>query len=363
MMRHQSFLAALLLVGLIPMTSAAQSAGVVWEKNLDAARKKAEAEGKLLLLHFWTETCGPCKRLDSTVFNQPSVASSINKHFVPLKVNANAAAELAKALRVTRVPTDVIVTTKGKVVQSLVSPATPMDYIAKMTQVAAAEGAKAGSTFALAAAKSPYGPIVNQTYANLTPPQSATSTADVPSIALPPAGTPAEPKTAVKPTAPSTSTPAPRPQTKTNPYLSAKPKPKQPVAKANGGPQLPPGAPPLAFDGYCTVTMKKGMKWARGDARYGAIHRGRTYLFTSPAEQKAFLSDPDSFAPALSGVDPVVAFEQGKAVAGKREFGLEYEDRFYLFSSEATLNKFWSNPSGYAERVQQAMASGAPSVR
>jgi thioredoxin-like negative regulator of GroEL len=56
----------------------------------------------------------------------------------------------------------------------------------------------------------------------------------------------------------------------------------QPSAQA---PQLPPGCPPAALDGNCPVTLMERRQWATGNRAWGAIHRGRTYLFVGLDEK------------------------------------------------------------------------------
>ena len=85
---------------------------------------------------------------------------------------------------------------------------------------------------------------------------------------------------------------------------------------------------------------RKVKKWLRGDTRYVAIHRGRTYLFGSEGCQKKFLSDPDRFSPVLEGNDVIVALESGQAVPGRREFGVFYSDRVYLFANQTNRDRF-----------------------
>jgi thioredoxin-related protein len=60
---------------------------VPWARNFAAARKEAKATGKLIMLDFYTATCGWCKRLDSDVFPNPAVAQAM-RPFVPVKVDA-----------------------------------------------------------------------------------------------------------------------------------------------------------------------------------------------------------------------------------------------------------------------------------
>jgi protein disulfide-isomerase len=119
--------------------------------------------------------------------------------------------------------------------------------------------------------------------------------------------------------------------------------------------KLPPGAPPLGFDGYCPVSMRNSWKWTAGDPRWGVVHRGRTYWFAGPEEQKQFWTDPDRYTPALSGMDAVLSVDHQQQVPGKREHSLDYDGLFYMFASEATLQQFTANPQRYAQTVRQAM--------
>jgi YHS domain-containing protein len=117
------------------------------------------------------------------------------------------------------------------------------------------------------------------------------------------------------------------------------------------------------MDGFCAVTLLETVTrdphdraaWKKGNPKFGAIHRGRTYLFTSPEHQQKFLANPDAYAPVLSGCDPVVFAERGELLDGKRAYGLITPDkRIYLFADEAALRKFNQSPAPYAAAAQQA---------
>lgn len=107
------------------------------------------------------------------------------------------------------------------------------------------------------------------------------------------------------------------------------------------------GSMPLGLEGYCPVTLAERGAWVEGRAQWGARHRGRTYLFAGPEQQQAFLNDPDRFAPALSGDDPVLAFDAGRSTPGHRRYGVTYQARMYLFSSQETRDAFAANPQRY----------------
>ena len=113
-------------------------------------------------------------------------------------------------------------------------------------------------------------------------------------------------------------------------------------------------APPVAMEGYCPVTLLEQRKWKRSDPKFGAIHRGRTYLFASESEQQKFLADPDAFSPVLSGYDPVVFAQRAELVEGRRSYGLTYNKQIFLFADEASLQAFSKNPQAFAETARQA---------
>jgi YHS domain-containing protein/thiol-disulfide isomerase/thioredoxin len=472
MRHHQSprLLSTLILASgvLLAVPALAQEA-VHWHKDLESAKVVAKETNRLVLVHFWTPSCGPCMALNQNVFNQPGVASAIEAQFVPVKLNADENSATATWYGITRVPTDVIVTPDGQIVAKLISPPTPAAYAAEMTAVAGKFTAKSGQSFAKASAGAPAPSQLNPAYASLgvspsvplaaptqqtqrmpqlpaaaatstpnpyaqqnrpiaaSPDRMALATPAVPVSVQTPApqmvnnpaatyaGQPGQAPALAAPGAPAAAAPVspvaaaaqvnnpylglgvstpPAQQRPVNPLISpaqttpvgydklplqtaavggavlppmmpanvatvgaaAAAPSGQPVANAAPDPrQLPPGSPPLAFDGYCPVSMRNSWKWVAGSPQFGAIHRGHTYWFATAAEQKQFLTDPDRFTPALSGMDPVLALDHKQQVPGKREHSLDYDGLFYMFASEATLQQFTANPQKYSTGVRQAM--------
>jgi thioredoxin-related protein/YHS domain-containing protein len=114
------------------------------------------------------------------------------------------------------------------------------------------------------------------------------------------------------------------------------------------------GQPQLALDGFCSVSLVEQSKWTKGDPRWGAVHKGRVYLFGSAQAQQQFMSNPDRYSPMLAGNDIVRFAENGQAVEGKREHGVYYRDRILLFSDEESLQRFGSRPDYYLAAAEQA---------
>lgn len=376
------------------------ASGVQWQSDLDAARVTAERENKLLLVHFYTDSCGPCRVLDATVFNQPTVASTVQTHYVPVKLNASEFPATAQRFGITRVPTDVLITPQGQVIDRVVSPTTPMAYITRMSSVAEKHMQASARNFQVASQNSGLTQPVNSAYAALAVPSdsknfaapappSQTAASPTAQPAAPAAvtlnpyanATPAHPPAEQPAVATTSQTTPPAASEASNRYADQpitpiQPEPQQAQSQVAASQQqatkpadqaleLPANSPPVGFFGYCPVTMKKENRWQKGNTQWGAYHRGRTYLFVSAEYRDEFIKDAtsaDSYAPALSGIDPVAAIDNREMKPGVQQFGVEYNGMFYLFSSEENLRKFWSNANRYSSGVKQAMQS-APAGR
>ncbi|MDO4558993.1 MAG: hypothetical protein Q4C47_08510 [Planctomycetia bacterium] len=112
-------------------------------------------------------------------------------------------------------------------------------------------------------------------------------------------------------------------------------------------------APPLALDGYSPVTVTTSMRWVRGKVQYGVIHRGRTYLFHTEDESQMFRTDPERYAPALSGYDVVAAVHEQKLIPGIRGIAARVDGRIWLFTSEANYDAFAEAPEKYMDAAEQ----------
>jgi len=455
---------------LLPSLALSQQT-IQWEVTLENAQRLAGQSNRLVLVTFWAPWCTHCKRMEAEVLSNPAVAAELMKNFVPVKINADHFPATAKQYGVTGLPTTVVITPQGQLVESIRGRVETADFLSRLNRAVASSkqlgepayaqlpggaalpvsiGTGNQTTAQVATAQTsapvenrpaapyrrgpelPSGPFPHPPIAQA--PVSQTPTAQVattaqPPIAQAPATSPSLPQWAVnqppvtQPTQnPGQSMPS-RGQTAPNSWQNtpslgqtapnswqntpnlgqtagtqAYP-PSLPPQGAPGGiapdgwtqspatasvapsmaPQSPPlvarqpmspppvdstaktpaANPPFGLDGCCPVTLVEQQKWVQGDPRWGLQHRGRTYLFAGPEEQQRFWKDPDRYAPVVSGNDIVLVTEKGQAVAGMREHGVFYGNRVYLFSSEATLEKFAKNPGVYANQALEALRSGA----
>lgn len=523
-MRSSVSLAAVLVLALSLPAGADQT--IRWQMTLEGAKKAAAQTNQLVLIHFWAPYCTACRKMEAEVFGDPAVAELVNTYYVPVKLNTEYFPATANQFGITSLPTDVILSPQGQVIQRLglcktaeyagrlqqvvstfratsnpppvyaqLPAATPGGNFPAQSQtpiampgapgtMAGAAGVMPGNVAALPghAAALPGAPAYNQNTAapgayaanqpqipavqthpaqTMPPPQSMVSQPPqqanaagnygpgmanpygqsatqmpnpsglagtfnaaqqpqaVPSRANMPgtagafasplaastmpntvapghvAAQPFPPSTqqvamnsrpgqalmptggigvAANNTPPSSSGPpagygsslANGPAMANN-TAAANPSVGRAVAPAGlaaaaaaagaAGPDaanVPPGNPPLGLDGFCPVSLAERQSWVPGDRRWGVVHRGRTYLFARPEDQQRFFANPDNFAPVMSGIDIVMALEQGVTVPGQRQHGVYYENKIYLFSTEETLRRFEKSPDYYSKAVLQA---------
>jgi thioredoxin-related protein len=81
---------ALLVTGLVAGSSAAaqtgEGNGLVWHSIQDALAT-AGPQGKKILIDFYTDWCGWCRKMDRDTYSDSAVISYINEHFIPVKLN------------------------------------------------------------------------------------------------------------------------------------------------------------------------------------------------------------------------------------------------------------------------------------
>lgn len=426
----------LLVAIILPPSVGVSQQPINWEPTLESAQRQAAQSNRLVLIQFWAQWCGVCKRMEAETFTQPGIITVLSEKYVPVKVNADHFPAMARRYGITALPTTVITTADGQLVDLIRGRLETAQYLDRIGRVAAevekrqvAKAAIASQNNTSPPAYTPansaptaggpqYEPNQPGQVASAVPPSQPVPTTsgsmNAPSGGYsPPTGyvppqdgysPPAQPMTTAQPSPaypPENAVPTPRYDNPSAthgqaPYQApvapaygsrspAQPIPSQPPVNPNppttyGQPPVDPNLPaanvvaqpsapvsqpkmdtnpPLCIDGFCPVTLCEKQSWVQGNVSWGGIHRGRTYLFAGPEEQRRFFTDPDRYAPVGSGNDVVLAAEQGRAVPGMREHGVFFGSRIYLFASEESLTRFAEKPEVYANQVMNATRSGS----
>ncbi|MEX0711052.1 MAG: thioredoxin family protein, partial [Pirellulales bacterium] len=314
------------LLALALATPAAAQEGLRWETTLESAQQLAQRTNRLVLVHFAAPWCGPCQRLEQEVFSQPGFGRELENHFVAVKLNCDHFPATARQFGIERIPADVIISPQGELLHKVPHPERPyttQDYVATMHQAGLA--LRRGTIDSIARndgdprqqAVQPAGHndvSPDDRYADYNRRRQAALGLD--SAASPSRGSGQVaagqdqrargaadekgsaddycelPRYEDSPQGNDRASGATnmvderysrnqfsRGNTLTGPVRSADRQQRRPSTPPPT-PQIPAGNPPLGLDGYCPVTLGEKRVWQIGDVRWGAIHRGRTYLFT-----------------------------------------------------------------------------------
>ncbi len=88
---------------------------ITWLKNMDAALQQAGKADKLVLVNFYANWCGFCRRMDQTTFTDKTVIQKMNA-FVSVKINTDLEKKIAEEYAVNGLPTTVILDSKGRII-------------------------------------------------------------------------------------------------------------------------------------------------------------------------------------------------------------------------------------------------------
>jgi thioredoxin-related protein/YHS domain-containing protein len=405
---------------LLPPSVGVSQQVIQWEPSIENAQRLAGQTNRLVLIYFSGRSCVYCRRLESEVLNQPSVAAAINADYVAVKIVADDLPATARRYGITNLPTTVIVSPQGQVLDGKQGFVTSRDYVTRIGQVAAEMKRRReaivaqipsggippaasqpivnqpvmnqpavaqtlpsnqppigmpGATMAPAMVNQPpanqpgiYQPMTAQTLPPGQPSFGAPGTTTAPAGIVGPAGSsPQDYVQSQRPIPGPPVVPQTAPQVDVFPprQVAMQPPVDQPLNQPQNNVVMPAtaGSPVFGLDGFCPVMLSEKQQWVKGDPRWGMRHRGRTYLFAGPEEQRRFNTDPDRYAPIASGNDIVLAAEQGQAVPGVREHGVFFGNRVYLFSTEASLERFARNPGAYVNPAMEALRAGANQPR
>lgn len=110
---------------------------LTWEDSMDAALARAKKENKYVLLDFYTDWCGWCKRLDRDVFAKDSFKSAAGQ-VIGVKINAEKSQEnraLAQGFGVSSYPRLFVLDKEGRTLERIKGYLSLQDFTALVQQV------------------------------------------------------------------------------------------------------------------------------------------------------------------------------------------------------------------------------------
>ena len=105
-MRIKSIVLIALVISLLSIglsNEAALSKGIEWQSYTDGMAR-GKFEKKKVFLHFYAEWCAACKTMANRTFKDPGVIASLNKDFIPIRVDVDVYKQTSDMFRVQVLP-------------------------------------------------------------------------------------------------------------------------------------------------------------------------------------------------------------------------------------------------------------------
>lgn len=295
------------------LPQAAYAQGVQWQTDPPAAMQQAIATGRPVLMKFTAEWCGYCRKMEQTTFSDPATAEMVHRDFVPLLIDADEHADIARQLKVSGLPAIVIVAPDMQILERITGYQTSQKLLPKLS-------------------------VVTATHAG---------NSRVPALPA-----------AQQKTTPSSVQP---PQQDDNPF--ADPFPPIPLDGADdGGNAFDSDAGQQAalqpsFDGLCLTSVVDERKLIAGSDAFPAEYRGQLLYFRDAEQRSRFFQSPEKYWPVLDGSCPVTFLETGRQVPGQLQHAAVFRQRIWLFRSRELMTQFIASPADHAARIEDQQNS------
>ena len=106
---------------------------IQWADSFDAALAAAGDKNLPVMIDFYTDWCGWCKKLDADTYVDTQVIAAA-KGFVSVKINADLDRETASRYKITGFPTILFVDAAGGEIHRVIGYRPPQDFLREMNQ-------------------------------------------------------------------------------------------------------------------------------------------------------------------------------------------------------------------------------------
>ncbi|MGC8666534.1 MAG: thioredoxin fold domain-containing protein [Chthonomonadales bacterium] len=125
----------MLAVILAASAHASWADGIKWAPSFEAAMRTARSTNKLVMVDFYTDWCGWCKKLDADTYTDANVVR-LSTRFVPVKVNAEKeGVAVARKYGVQGYPTIMFLEGNGSVAAKIGGYLPPQQFAEKLTEI------------------------------------------------------------------------------------------------------------------------------------------------------------------------------------------------------------------------------------
>ncbi len=298
-----------------------------WHTDVKRAMTEAHRINKPLIIHFYADWCGPCKKMDRDVLHSSGLLRQFGTRFVGVKLNSDHNQQLANRLGIRSLPSDVFVHPDGWVMQKSSGSKTLRGYFSqlapietKFNRIERMKLAKDNSALRPGPRLIPFEEMKENPFQR------------------PDRNGPAEKQPVVKKTKPAdTLRLQPDMQPKSHQANKTVPKTKKRTGRIVG------------LSAFSPVTLKDKKKWVRGSRQFSETYQGITYYMRSHTEAQRFKNAPERYVPRYLGCDAVILKQYAKGIPGSTRYAAFYSERLYLFAKPTSRIDFKKKPSLYSD--------------
>jgi thioredoxin-related protein len=107
---------------------------IEWEDNFEAAKAKAQKEGKIIYVLITSETCQWCRKLESITLENTAVVENVNSKYIAVALTRGKD-KYPPCLKAPMVPMSYFLTPQGRVIYSVPGYWATEDYLSMMDDV------------------------------------------------------------------------------------------------------------------------------------------------------------------------------------------------------------------------------------
>ncbi|MBD3425976.1 MAG: thioredoxin fold domain-containing protein [Candidatus Omnitrophica bacterium] len=126
----RTFLLSILVIMILASTAEA----LQWHRDLDRAIKKASASGKPVLVDFYTDWCGWCKKMDRDTYSNGAVQKEAD-NFICVKVDGSRHRGLVRKYNIKAYPTTLFLNGRGIPIERIRGYLPPDSMLTKMRAI------------------------------------------------------------------------------------------------------------------------------------------------------------------------------------------------------------------------------------
>ncbi|MFN3967112.1 MAG: thioredoxin family protein [Endomicrobiia bacterium] len=118
----------------VPHPGATISSEIQWVYSLSEGLKLSKEKNKPLMVEFYADWCGYCKKLDNETYSNPDIVK-LSEEFICVKINTDKDPDDARKYRVSGLPTIIFLNSNGDIIEKVIGYRNSNDFINIMSGI------------------------------------------------------------------------------------------------------------------------------------------------------------------------------------------------------------------------------------